>query len=1139
MSRIVGKVLVREAATPVPDVLVVVYDGGAHPTSTAAQPGGAAVDLDRSRRLASVITDRNGEFELDVEVETGPGPDLVLLVMAPEDSGSPSAPETTPVERVLHSTTFPRRSAADTENFVIRLRASQLDRLRIPHPVHPLAADAARELISRMDLSYALVEGAKERVAPRAERAIVEARSALGRANQSFKDFRPSALSPERRSRPTYFEPGKDLLDCQRKVARGTIDRARRAGAKVPLRLQVTADELNTLDVRDLDGRRTVSFARLMAHAQQRQKELVLYRRSSPLSGGESEYVDRIIHDIIGQASPGPDGASPLVIPELLPQDDRADVPLTPENLTWELVHRFLKEGSAPEQPRPATAARRPRQDDINAQVQLLELRGGPADATAFHDFEFLQIAFDHIRAEAVNEGYAQAGRKIMAGLLQEKQALGIDTDTGADVLIENFEQWKGFVEAAATERQAMHGERKRPWVMFACRRDDRECMRGQMQAGQEANEGNAGAAGDEAPPEFVALPISDTPLPYEPYAFDVFAPNSVNFGLLTTYRQEWTPLNFQVGDLVSTVPLAPKETRRYTVKSVVKKSRNRKESENALRIRKQDSDQTRRDDAEIVARAVEKTNFKLAAEGGATIGLAHVNASTGVETDSETTSAQTKKDFREAVLKAAEEYKQERHLELEVSESTESEEATSGEITNPNDELTVTYLLYELQRRYEIRERIHRLMPVVLVANEVPGQIDDAWLLRHDWILRRVLLDDTFQPVIDALTTRRGEELGLAALKENRDLQRSVVDDLKAQIGDARNRMKDALTEWQEAMQEEAEEAEEEEREGFFESVAEGLFGGDEDTDSARMRTGKTRTAFDLVEREVMELKARLDSAVNALEAANEKYVQAKIAHETRKKEHARLRTHVVQNIFYYMQAIWDHEPPDQRFFRLYDLPVPWMRAPVEDYRVDVVEGEDGQPIFEVEVPPGAVEEEERPLEQIADLDNLVGYKGNYLIFPLRQQHLFTWYMSLPFVDAAMGLRDPDGSSNQTTEELIDEFRRRFKKDPASFTEEAIDRWHHRILERLTSPRPEKDIVIVPTRALYIEALPGSRPLLEDFKLDHRELDVKKVQAEVRRAELENLRLAVRLLSGERTDPDVDKHVLVQGDVPVVVQPD
>jgi hypothetical protein len=68
----------------------------------------------------------------------------------------------------------------------------------------------------------------------------------------------------------------------------------------------------------------------------------------------------------------------------------------------------------------------------------------------------------------------------------------------------------------------------------------------------------------------------------------------------------------------------------------------------------------------------------------------------------------------------------------------------------------------------------------------------------------------------------------------------------------------------------------------------------------------------------------------------------------------------------------------------------------------------------------------------------------------------------------------------------------------------------------------------------------PGTHPLLEDFKLIHRALDVKKVQAEVRRAELENIRLAARALEGEREDPDVEKKIVIETDSrDIILQPD
>src|SRR4029079_15471433 len=75
-----------------------------------------------------------------------------------------------------------------------------------------------------------------------------------------------------------------------------------------------------------------------------------------------------------------------------------------------------------------------------------------------------------------------------------------------------------------------------------------------------------------------------------EKYAFDVFAKDSIDFGILVTYRQTWEPVNYQVGDLVSTIPLAPKEVRRYTTRTVVKRTRAQKELEDNLQTRRNES---------------------------------------------------------------------------------------------------------------------------------------------------------------------------------------------------------------------------------------------------------------------------------------------------------------------------------------------------------------------------------------------------------------------------------------------------------------------------------------------------------------------------------------------------------------------
>ncbi len=101
-----------------------------------------------------------------------------------------------------------------------------------------------------------------------------------------------------------------------------------------------------------------------------------------------------------------------------------------------------------------------------------------------------------------------------------------------------------------------------------------------------------------------------------EKYRFDVFAPASINYGLLLNYRQHWQPQSYQVGNLVSTIPLAPQETRRYTTKTVVKQTRNVKEISDSVRSGKDESVGTWRVDAEIVDRAKNQTSFQANAAG-------------------------------------------------------------------------------------------------------------------------------------------------------------------------------------------------------------------------------------------------------------------------------------------------------------------------------------------------------------------------------------------------------------------------------------------------------------------------------------------------------------------------------------------
>ena len=72
--------------------------------------------------------------------------------------------------------------------------------------------------------------------------------------------------------------------------------------------------------------------------------------------------------------------------------------------------------------------------------------------------------------------------------------------------------------------------------------------------------------------------------------------------------------------------------------------------------------------------------------------------------------------------------------------------------------------------------------MPVVLVAQEVPApdEITEAWVIAHDWILNRVLLDDSFRADARSYLANKsvGDDFALRELRKNLRQQRNLVDD-------------------------------------------------------------------------------------------------------------------------------------------------------------------------------------------------------------------------------------------------------------------------------------------------------------------------------------------------------------------------
>jgi hypothetical protein len=636
----------------------------------------------------------------------------------------------------------------------------------------------------------------------------------------------------------------------------------------------------------------------------------------------------------------------------------------------------------------------------------------------------------------------------------------------------------------------------------------------------------------------------------------------SVNFGLLVTYRQCWTPTCYQVGELLKSIPLAPREVRRYSKKVVMKEKRARKEVVSNLSAQKSETQSTSRAEAEIVQKAMQKTNYTATASGTFKIGVSDATASNTLTADTQGDSAETKKSFHEAVVKAAREYREEMKVEIETELTTETETQESGEISNPNDELTVTYLFYELQRRYRVHERLHRLQSVVLVAQEMPqpADIDEDWLIAHRWILNRVLLDDSFKrPLAYVAEEMAAEEHALMELKRALLQQRSLVEELKGEVLESRRLTESRYAALQTSMERTARAAERGSQGGGLLGFAKSLTAvpvveqftdrflgtSGETPEAARIREAATRDAYEREIERLRDFEERLAQANNSLVQSSREYADRLSVHLANVVRVTELQNHVKDNILHYMQAIWLHEPRDQCWMRLKDVPVPDLGVGERQLTVGVqpVVGALGNAAhLGTRVHPftarcGAVPVDGAlptvPLVQVADIETLVGLKANYMIFGLKEPNAITSFMMEPYIERAagsFGITDPDDLGNMTLDEFSDYVCCLKKNLSAAEFRSLQDTLEAQLATLLQSPLRDDEEIVVPLDAMYIEALPGAKPILENFKLLHRQVDAADAQEKLRLRRMEKLRYAQRLLSGEMGDPEVEGQYVFTG---------
>lgn len=787
-----------------------------------------------------------------------------------------------------------------------------------------------------------------------------------------------------------------------------------------------------------------------------------------------------------------------------------------------------------------------------------LSVCGGPADITSYHDFQTLQIAFEHIWTEVFDQELKQLGKTLYSEVVKLEEGFSAPPQptarpvvvsaapAGPAVAVPAYVTPAGAVTAYATGGGTVvvspvaggNTVTVTPALPVVPSRPDEinsiHDLRNFIQQFR--------VPGMQIPANVMDLVNELDRKLTERHKFDVFAPGSINYGLLYTFRQKWEPVNYQVGRLISSLPLAPKESRKYSIKTVKVLSRNQKMLDDQEYKSHSESSMTSRAETEIINRAQNKTSFNLSASASYNAGAFGAQLQTQLGTEAENLSSETKKNFREAVSKASQDFRKQNKTEIEISSKLEQEVNSSSEIMNPNDEIPVTFLFYELQRQYDLSEELYKLQPVILVANEVPSphEINNQWLITNAWILQKVMLDPIFLPAIYYLSENGlSGTLTLQILRDNLSKQIYLVQSLSAEANLKTAQAQQAFDTLLRVIRKDdmVSSLDTNQLNNAMHALSAvlnpigAIAGAIAQNQSEEERFKRMKEAASMLlerqDKEKSEFADRLKNEVSALERMTMQYVDEMKRVMDREQALTQLRIHVKENILYYMQAIWDHEPPDQRFFRLYNIEIDWLEPAEERAAISPSERAYGDTYIEISMDYRCRQVKKR-LVEVADVDNVLGYKGNYMVFAAKKRSHLHNYMMHDFIDEySGGLKDPDGFSQYTAQELID-YLRCLKQNNARQYESEKAKIIEILNEKQKSPRKEKERIVLPTSSVYIEALPGKHAILEDFKLVHRALDVKKVQAELRKMELENLRYASRLGKDLLGDPDFEKQVLI-----------
>jgi hypothetical protein len=404
-------------------------------------------------------------------------------------------------------------------------------------------------------------------------------------------------------------------------------------------------------------------------------------------------------------------------------------------------------------------------------------------------------------------------------------------------------------------------------------------------------------------------------------YEFRPYSSRSVAFGIKLNYKQNWGSLGVQSGETVKTIPLGPKQVEKITTRttSTIKKLSNKEI------VRSTESSFETSDSSTLSNAIVNESGSKISAEMNTKVSgpieIVEVEAGSKLGTELSSSSKETKEQLNERMEKTAQKMKSDIKISVSNEFQSTTEFDSSTEISNPNDDIAITYIYSKLQQQYELVSYLNEVSNVIFVPEKLPSiqDIRRDWIRKYDWIIAKNLLDESFQADLSAV------------LNDNEDDNSYSSDFDQVHFKEVSKTAIDALPDYKD-----------------FRGSSIDVF----------------QSQNEIYLRQLDKIRAIKERGLGA------------------EKSFKRLKEHIKSNILHYMRAIWLAEDKDQRLLRYNErlVPTKWVFIPNNDPE----ESTDGGSFGGNFVPDYGGASLKR-LSSLIDPSGPIGFSGNCVVFNMK----------------------------------------------------------------------------------------------------------------------------------------------------------